>query len=498
MRAPLLTMEGISKFFPGVRALEGVGLQLYAGELHALMGENGAGKSTLMKVLGGVHRPDQGQMTLRGQPYAPNSPLEARQSGIGFVHQELKLATNLSVAENICLGRMPTRGFGVVDRVRMHQLAGQALQELGVELPTSARVGDLNVANQQMVELAKAIALKSDILIMDEPTASLSQKETRHLFEIIARLKAAGTAIVYISHRMEEVYELSERITVLRDGQSVGSWATAELDQNALVKAMVGRELKEQFPVRHPELGQEVLRVEGLTRTGVFSDVSFSLVAGEIVGMGGLVGAGRTEIARAIVGADPRHSGRVLLQGEPIDTATVREGIAHGLGYITEDRKGEGLVLGLSIEENVTLPNLGAIARGMLIDRARSRAMAEDCVERLKVRTPSVAQAVANLSGGNQQKVVIGKWLARNCRVLIFDEPTRGVDIGARAEIYSIIEELAEAGVGILVISSDLPELLGLSDRVLVVHQGRVAGEFGRDEATPEKVISVAFTGRVA
>ncbi|MCA9794576.1 MAG: sugar ABC transporter ATP-binding protein, partial [Candidatus Eremiobacteraeota bacterium] len=294
MRAPLLTMEGISKFFPGVRALEGVGLQLYPGELHALMGENGAGKSTLMKVLGGVHQPDQGSMTLRGEPYAPNSPLEARQCGIGFVHQELKLATNLSVAENICLGRMPTRGFGVVDRHRMHQLAGQALQELGVELSTTVRVSDLNVANQQMVELAKAISLKSDILIMDEPTASLSQKETRHLFEIIARLKAAGTAIVYISHRMEEVYELSERITVLRDGQSVGSWPTAELDQPALVKAMVGRELKEQFPVRHPELGQEVLRVEGLCREGAFADVSFSLVAGEIVGMGGLVGAGRT------------------------------------------------------------------------------------------------------------------------------------------------------------------------------------------------------------
>lgn len=488
-------MEGISKFFPGVKALSGVQLALFPGEVHALMGENGAGKSTLMKVLGGVHQPNEGSMTLSGEPYSPSNPLQARDRGIGFVHQELKLATHMTVAENICLGRMPTKGFGMLDKERMNQTAQDALNELGVEISPRTMVGELNVAMQQMVEIAKAISLKSEILIMDEPTASLSNKETEHLFEIIQRLKAAGTSLVYISHRMEEVFQLSDRITVLRDGQSIGTWETSELSEHDLVRHMVGREVQEQFPPRNSSPGEELLRVEGLTREGHFQDVSFSLRAGEIVGMGGLVGAGRTEIARSIAGADPYHCGRVCLRGEEIRPRNIREGIAAGVGYITEDRKGEGLVLGLSIEDNITLPNLAAVSSGLMLNKSASREMSKKWVDKLKVRTPSVRQAVKNLSGGNQQKVVIAKWLARNCKALIFDEPTRGVDVGARAEIYRIIEELAEEGVGILVISSDLPELLGLSDRILVVHQGRLAGEFSREEATPETVISCAFTG---
>lgn len=495
MSEPLLTMSDILKTFPGVKALDGVCLQLFPGEVHALMGENGAGKSTLMKVLGGVHHPDGGEMHLAGASYSPQSPLEARASGIGFVHQELKLATHLSVAENVCLGRMPTRAFGLLDREKMRQMTSRALDELGVELSPDTIVGELNVAMQQMVEIAKAISLNSQILIMDEPTASLSNKETDHLFAIIEKLKAAGTSIVYISHRMEEVFQLSDRITVLRDGQSVGTWPTEELDEKSLVRHMVGREVQEQFPARNSTRGAEIMRVEGLTRKGVFKDVSFVLHSGEIVGMGGLVGAGRTEIARSMAGADPYQSGVMMLDGVKIEPRSVGQGIAAGIGYITEDRKGEGLTLGLSIEDNITLPNLGTLARGLWLNKRASREMSGRWVDKLKVRTPSIRQSVKNLSGGNQQKVVIAKWLARNCRVLIFDEPTRGVDVGARAEIYRIIEELAEQGVGILVISSDLPELLGLSDRVLVVHQGRMAGEFKREEATPEAVIRCAFTG---
>jgi ribose transport system ATP-binding protein len=480
-------MEGISKFFPGVKALEGVRLELFGGEVHALMGENGAGKSTLMKVLGGVHQPNEGHMLLNGEPYEPRLPLDAQRHGVGFIHQELKLATNMTVAENISLGRMPTKGFGMVDYEAVNRVAREALEELGVKIDPQVKVGTLNVALQQMVEIAKAISLKSRILIMDEPTASLSERETQHLFEIIKRLRDSGVSIVYISHRMEEVYALSCRITVLRDGQTVGTWPLSDLTEDQLVCHMVGRELKEQFPSRNSTAGDAELKVTGLSREGVFQDVSFTLHGGEIAGMGGLVGAGRTEIARAVLGVDPYDSGDVEVCSP--------EAGRHAIGYITEDRKGDGLVLGLSIEDNITLPNLDQVSNGMLLNQKKSREMAEKWVEKLRVRTPSVKQSVGNLSGGNQQKVVIAKWIARNCRILIFDEPTRGVDIGARAEIYAIIEELAQEGVAILVISSDLPELLGLSDRIMVVHHGRIAGEFTRLEATPEKVIRCAFTG---
>ena len=480
-------MESISKFFPGVKALEGVCLELFPGEVHALMGENGAGKSTLMKVLGGVHQPNEGTMTLNGRPYAPALPLDAQRSGIGFIHQELKLATNMTLAEKISLRRMPSRGWGVVVCQAVNRIAAEALEELGVAIDPMVRVGRLNVAMQQMVEIAKAISLQSTILIMDEPTASLSERETQALFDIIKKLRDGGVSIVYISHRMEEVYALSDRITVLRDGKTVGTWPLRDLAEDQLVCHMVGREVKEQFPSRNSSAGVAELRVSGLTREGAFQDVSFELFGGEIAGMGGLVGAGRTEIARAVLGVDRYDSGEV-------EVCSPQAG-RHAIGYITEDRKGDGLVLGLSIEDNITLPNLDQVSNGLFLQADKSKRMAERWVEKLRIRTPSVKQAVANLSGGNQQKVVIAKWIARNCRVLIFDEPTRGVDIGARAEIYAIIEELAQQGVAILVISSDLPELLGLSDRIMVVHQGRISGEFTRDEATPEKVIRCAFTG---
>ena len=497
-QAPALRLEGIVKTFPGVRALDGVSFSVLPGEVHALMGENGAGKSTLMKVLGGIYQPDEGRIIVAEEPVTMRSPLEAKAKGIVFIHQELSLAEELTVAENIYLGELPRKRFGLVDWKRLFERTDAILEKLKVGFDARTIVGTLSIANQQMVEIARALTVDAKAVIFDEPTASLTDAEKVVLFDVIADLKAQGVGIIYISHRMEEIFRITDRISVLRDGQYRGTLNTAETNEDDVTQLMIGRKLDLSRNASQHELGDIAIEVRNLSCGDLFQDVSFHVRRGEVVGFYGLVGAGRTEIARTIVGADPRQAGRVLLQGEEIVTASVREGIAHGLGYITEDRKGEGLVLGLSIEENVTLPNLRAIARGMLIDRRRSQAMANECVERLKVRTPSVAQAVANLSGGNQQKVVIGKWLARNCRVLIFDEPTRGVDIGARAEIYSIIEELAEAGVGILVISSDLPELLGLSDRVLVVHQGRLAAEFSRQEATPEKVISVAFTGEVA
>lgn len=398
---PVLEMRGICKFFPGVKALEGVDLALFGGEVHALMGENGAGKSTLMKVLGGVHQPDQGDMVCKGQPYAPASPLEARSAGVGFVHQELKLTAHMTVAENICLGRLPTKGWGLIDKARLESQAQAALDELGVTISPHALVGRLSVAMQQMVEIAKAISLRSEILIMDEPTASLSARETQHLFEIVERLRAGGTAIVYISHRMEEVFQLCQRITVLRDGQSVGTWATGELDEPTLVKHMVGRELQEQFPARNANLGHELLRVEELEREGVFAGVSFSVKAGEVLGMGGLVGAGRTEIARCLAGADRRDAGKVYVDGNEVSPRHVRDGIEAGIGYITEDRKGQGLTLGLDVEENVTLASLRALSNGVWIHKKSSRDMASRWVEKLRVRTPTLAQTVKNLSGGN-------------------------------------------------------------------------------------------------
>lgn len=495
MNQAILTMDGIGKTFPGVKALDGVHLELRAGEVHALMGENGAGKSTLMKVLGGVHQATAGKMTLNGQTYTPASPLQAQAAGIGFVHQELKLAEHMTVAENIYLGRLPTKGLGVIDKPRLTRQAQNALSNLGVELCPNSVVGDLNVAMRQMVELAKALSLNSQVLIMDEPTASLSARETEHLFTIIESLKEAGKTVVYISHRMEEVFRLSDRITILRDGKSVGTWSAQELDEDTLVRHMVGREVGDQFPPRDVQVGPEILRVEGLSQKGKFEHISFTLRAGEIVGMGGLVGAGRTEIARAIAGIDPYESGSLRLFDRELQFRTIRDGIQAGIGYITEDRKGEGLALGLSIENNVTLASLKEISAGLMVKRSFSHQMTTRWIEKLRVRTPSKGQLAKNLSGGNQQKVVIAKWLARKCKVLIFDEPTRGVDVGARAEIYRIIEELAAEGVGILVISSDLPELIGLSDRILMVHQGRIAGEFSRQEATPESVIACAFTG---
>ena len=492
--SPILTLSSITRSFPGVKALAGVNLDLRAGEVHALMGENGAGKSTLMRVIGGILPPDSGEMTLRGQPYRPASPRHSRQAGIAFIQQELNLVPELSVAENLLLGRTPHR-FGLVHHTRLRQQAQAALDFLELELPLDVPARQLNVGQGQMLEIARALQGQADVLIMDEPTAALSHKEAEHLFAAIRRLRIQGSAIIYISHRMEEVYELSDRVTVLRDGASVGTWKLDQITPQQVVAQMVGRQMEEATQVDRPEAGAEVLRVCGLTRRGVVEDVSFSVHAGEVVGLAGLVGAGRTEIARIIAGADRLDAGEIWLEGKSVHLRAPSDAIALGVGLVPEDRKHQGLVLGMSVEENVSFATLKALSRWGVLQTGPCQQLADRYIRELRIRTPSREQAVGTLSGGNQQKVVMGKWLARDCRLLILDEPTRGVDVGAKAEIYRLIEDLVAQGKAVLLISSELPELLRLSSRVLVISGGRKVAEYSRAEATPEKILDSALAG---
>ncbi|MCE7869057.1 sugar ABC transporter ATP-binding protein [bacterium CPR1] len=490
----LLTLTGIKRSFPGVQALSGVDFELVAGEVHALMGENGAGKSTLMKIVGGVLSPDEGTMTLRGRPYRPRSPRQARSLGIGFVHQELNLVESLSVEENLLLGELPHR-LGLVDQAALRRQAREALECLGEELPLSVPAGSLNVGQKQMLEIARALYARAEVLIMDEPTAALSDKEAGQLFAAIARLKARGTGIIYISHRMEEVYRLSDRITVLRDGASLGTSPLAEITPEEVVRRMVGRELGELAPPQRAAPGEVVLKVEGLTRQPAVRNVSFEVRAGEVVGLAGLVGAGRTEIARLIAGADACQSGRIELARTPVRMTSPRQAISLGVGLVPEERKSQGLVLGLGVAENLALASLTTLARGPFLVASRLTELAARFISELRIRTPSPAQPVGTLSGGNQQKVVMGKWLARDTRLLILDEPTRGVDVGAKAELYRVIEEQLQRQAAVLLISSELPELLRLSDRVLVISQGRLVAEYNRSEASAEKIMHSALEG---
>ncbi len=490
----LLTLSGIKRSFPGVQALSGVDFELVAGEVHALMGENGAGKSTLMKIVGGVLPPDEGTMTLRGQPYRPRSPHQARSLGIGFVHQELNLVESLSVEENLLLGVLPHR-YGLVDRASLRRQAREAMECLGEELPLAATAGSLNVGQKQMLEIARALYAQAEILIMDEPTAALSDKEAGQLFAAIARLKARGTGIIYISHRMEEVYRLSDRLTVLRDGASLGTSRLDEITPDEVVRRMVGRELGELGPPERAAPGEVVLKVDGLTREPAVRDVSFCIRAGEVVGLAGLVGAGRTEIARLIAGADECRAGTIELEQRSVCLTSPRQAISLGVGLVPEDRKSQGLVLGLGVGENLALASLTSLARGPFLVASRLAELARRFITELRIRTPGPAQLVGTLSGGNQQKVVMGKWLARNTRLLILDEPTRGVDVGAKAELYRVIEEQLHRKAAVLLISSDLPELLRLSDRVLVISQGKLVAEYSRSEASAEKVMQSALEG---
>lgn len=490
---PLLEMRGIGKSFPGVRALDGVDFELRAGEVHVLLGENGAGKSTLMKILSGAYRPDEGEIRIGGEPRRIATPHHAQALGISTIYQEFNLIPHLPVSANIFLGREPRRAGILLDRRAMRNQAGIALRELDVALDPDSPVSALGVAEQQMVEVAKALSLEARILVMDEPTSALTDTEIANLFGIVRRLRDRGVGIVYISHRMEEIFEIGDRVTVLRDGRKVATHALGAVTVKELVRDMANRELTEHFPREVVEPGPPVLEVRDLTTRAKLRGVSFILRRGEILGVAGLLGSGRTELARAIFGADPIQSGEVLVRGRPCRFRSPRAAIRAGIGLLPEDRRQFGLVLPLSLKRNVSLPNTNRVYPRGLLRPGEERRLAEECVDGLRVKTPHINQATANLSGGNQQKVVLGKWLARRSDIFIFDEPTRGIDIGAKVEIYRLMNRLTREGAGILMISSEMPEVLGMSDRILVMREGRLAGEFKRAEATQEAVLGAAL-----
>lgn len=486
MTVPAVRFEHISKRFPGARALDDVTFEIAAGSCHALCGENGAGKSTLGKILAGIHSPDSGQLVLFGQPVSFGGPERALAAGVGMVHQELAFCENMSVAENLCLGRLPASG-GFLDRRAMRRKAEEMLATIGARIDVRRRVGDLTTGQQQMLQIASAVGTGARIIVFDEPTSSLSQHEAEKLYDLIGQLRARGVTSIYVSHRMEEIFRLCDTITVLRDGTHVATTPAPGMTQAALVQMMIGRPLDEYFPSHiHAQIGDELLRVDSLSSPGKFQDVSFTLRAGEVLGFAGLVGAGRSEVAQALFGLDPAASGRVLVRGKPININGPRDAMREGVGLVPEDRKRQGLVLSMTALGNTTLPILGRLSRWLFIRRRSERSLVGSYFERLRVRAPTVDVVTAGLSGGNQQKLVLAKWLAAECQILILDEPTRGVDVGAKAEIHALIDELASRGAGVLLISSELPEVLNLCTRIIVLRQGRIAGEVPRGMATQD------------
>ena len=497
--APLLCMRGITKRFPGVVALQDVSLSLEKGEVLALMGENGAGKSTLMKILGGATQPDEGEISVGGKTVAFANVRDAKAQGIALIHQELMLAPNLDITSNIFLGNEQGGGglLRPLDRRRMRAQAELLVARVGLQMPVTTLVSQLTAGQKQMVEIAKALSANARILIMDEPTSSLGSEESEQLFKIIHQLRSQGIGIIYISHRMGEVLQLSDRITVLRDGRYVADLLRADATHDAIVALMVGRALSHQYfpPKRERQTEETRLVVESLRLPGVPSAASFSARSGEILGFAGLIGAGRTELMQAIFGVAPAISGQMLLEGKPYWPRTAREAIERGVYLAPEDRKQHGLVLAMSVAENSSLPNVASYARFGWLDRTTEQAVAEAGVKRLRTKTPSVRQAVGNLSGGNQQKVVLAKWLAMNPKVLILDEPTRGIDVGAKAEIYQHMADLADDGITILMVSSDLEEIMGVSDRVVVMHERRITGVL-EGSALTQLAIAGLMTGR--
>ena len=485
---PFLEIRGLRKSFPGVVALDGVSLSIERGSCHALIGENGAGKSTVGKILAGVQRADSGEILLDGKAISPATPLEARNLGIAMVHQELAFCPNLTVAENLCLGDQP-RHFGFVDRPAMRKRADFMLSAIGAELDPSRAIAELTTGQEQLVQIAAAVGTGAKVIIMDEPTSSLSVRESARLFELIERLRQSGITLIYVSHRMEEIFQVCDAVTILRDGKVAAGGLVADWTPEKVVQAMIGRALENRAPGQVFSGGEEILRVEKLSSAGRFREISFSVQAGEIVGLAGLVGAGRSEVAQAIFGLDPEVSGKISLRGKSLAPASVAAALKEGIGFLPEDRKRLGLVLSMNCRENISLTLLDELSRAGVIDRERERAVAEQFIGRLRIKTPSLETPVAALSGGNQQKVALAKWLSRQCSLLIVDEPTRGVDVGAKAEIHQLISELAASGMAVLLISSELPEVMQLSHRILVLREGSMVGELTQAEFTEERLM---------
>jgi inositol transport system ATP-binding protein len=489
----ILDIEHVRKEFPGVVALDDVQLKLRRGTVHALMGENGAGKSTLMKIVAGIYTPDSGTFKLRGVEVQLRDPLDAMQNGIAMIHQELNLMAPMTVAENIWIGREPTNRFGVVKHGEMNRMTSALFERLNIDIDPEAQIGRLSVANRQMVEIAKAVSFNSDVLIMDEPTSALTEKEVKHLFTIIKSLKAEGKGIIYITHKMNELFEIADEVSVFRDGKYIATKSSSEVTRDDIIRMMVGREITHLFPKETVPIRDVVLSVRNLTLRGVFKDVSFDLHAGEILGFAGLVGSGRSNVAETIFGVTPATSGNIHINGRDVRISSPSVAMQHGMAFLTEDRKETGCFLLLDIQDNTQMAVLQRryVTWGFVQQAALSKD-ACDIANRLRVRTPDMQEPIINLSGGNQQKVLICRWLMTNPKILILDEPTRGVDVGAKAEIHKLISSLAGQGVAVIMISSEMPEVLGMSDRIMVLHEGRVTGFVDRKDADQVKIMELA------
>jgi inositol transport system ATP-binding protein len=489
----LLTVDNVRKEFPGVVALDDVSFKLKRGTVHALMGENGAGKSTLMKIVAGIYHPDRGEITLRGQPIRLVSPLDALENGIAMIHQELNLMPFMTVAENIWIRREPKNRFGLVDHPTMNRMTAELFNRLNINIHPQVQVRDLTVANRQMVEIAKAVSYESDVLIMDEPTSALTEREVSHLFTIIRDLKAQGKGIIYITHKMNELFEIADEFSVFRDGRYIGTHASNAVTRDDIIRMMVGREITQMFPKEEVPIGDVVLSVQDLSLDGVFADVSFDVRAGEILGVAGLVGSGRSNVAEAIFGVTPATSGTIEILGERVRITSPNAAIRHRMAMLTEDRKETGCLLILDVLENMQIAVLQQdfVNNGFVAQKSISEAC-KRMSDSLRVKTPSLGERIENLSGGNQQKVLIGRWLLTKPRILILDEPTRGIDVGAKAEIHRLVTQLARDGVAVLMISSEMPEVLGMSDRIMVMHEGRVTGILDRAEANQVRIMELA------
>lgn len=485
---PVLQLKNIHKRFPGVYALRDISIDIYPGEVHALMGENGAGKSTMIKIISGVYRPDEGKIFSNGREVVMDTPLQAIKENISVIYQELNLAPNLSIAENIYLGNFPVKG-GKIDYQKLYQDAREVMKELKVEIDVKTRVSYLPIAGQQLVEIAKSISKRPKVIIMDEPTSALSRQETDNLFEIVRMLRASGTAIIYVSHKLDEIFEICDKVTILRDGQYIGTDVIQDLNEDKLVSLMVGRELKDMFKKEQVKIGKQMLEVKKLS-TDFVSDISFTARAGEIIGFSGLMGAGRTELCRAILGVDKRTGGEILIDGKSLEANSPARAIAAGLGMVPESRKDDGIFSNMGVRENMSIASAADFKKHLAIDRKDEEQQVQQMIDSIKIKTPTMEQLIINLSGGNQQKVILARWLIQNnIKVLLIDEPTRGIDVGAKSEIYSLLNMLAKQGLSVIVMSSEMPEIISLADQIYVLKNGRINGSFSSEEVTQEKLL---------